>query len=146
MKHYETAFLIAPNLPEEEIEQLILQMAEVVSDRKGKMNNLDRWGKRKMAYSIGGFEEAYYVFFHYEGDPEIPAELERRFKQIEAIIRFLTVKAELKKKARKRRRERTTPSRRPRVPREEEREASEGRLKEKEEVLASEEDTDAEEK
>lgn len=101
MKHYETAFLIAPNLPEEETEELINQMAEIVSKKKGKMIDLDNWGKRKLAYPIEKFEEALYVFFYYSGEPVIPAELERRFKQTEAIIRYLTVRKEPKEEIQK---------------------------------------------
>lgn len=104
MRHYETAFLIAPNLPEEDTEQIIQQMADVVSGKKGKMLNRDDWGKRKLAYSIGNFEEAFYVFFQYEGTPDIPAELERRFKQAEPILRYLTVIVEKRKKVRRRKR------------------------------------------
>ncbi|MGB3861353.1 MAG: 30S ribosomal protein S6 [Candidatus Aminicenantaceae bacterium] len=102
MRQYETAFLIAPNLPEEDNEKLVSQMAEVVSKKKGNMINVDEWGKRKLAYPIQKFEEAYYVFFLYEGDPSIPVELERRFKQTEAIIRYMTVKNEITESARKR--------------------------------------------
>ncbi len=102
MRQYETAFLIAPNLPEEDNEKLISQMAEVVSKKKGKMVSVDEWGKRKLAYPIQKFEEAYYVFFLYEGDPSIPVELERRFKQTETIIRYMTVKNDIKESAKKR--------------------------------------------
>lgn len=101
MTQYETAFLISPNLEEEETEKLIAQMAEVVSKKKGKMINEDRWGKRKLAYPIRKFEEAFYVFFHYEGTPEIPSELERRFKQTEAILRYLTVKKDTRENVRR---------------------------------------------
>ena len=101
MRYYETAFLIAPNLPEEETGKLINQMSEVVSKKKGKMVNLDKWGKRKLAYSIQKFDEAFYVFLQYEGESDIPPELERRFKQTEAILRYLTVKREQKENIRK---------------------------------------------
>jgi small subunit ribosomal protein S6 len=94
MTQYETAFLLSPNLEEEETEKIIAQMVEVVSNKKGKMINEDRWGKRKLAYPIKKFEEAFYVFFLYEGDSDIPFELERRFKQSEAVLRYLTVKKE----------------------------------------------------
>lgn len=96
MRPYETAFLIAPNLPEEDNEKLIDQMAEIVSKKKGKMVNVDKWGKRRLAYPIQKFEEAYYVFFLYEGEPSVLAELERRFKQTEAILRYLTVRTAVK--------------------------------------------------
>jgi len=101
MKQYETGFLISPSLTEEETDKLILQMAEVVSRKKGKMLKEDRWGKRKLAYPLSKFEEAFYVFFHYEGEPDIPSELERRFKQTDHILRYLTVKKELKEDIRK---------------------------------------------
>jgi len=100
MTQYETAFLISPNLEEEEIEKVISQMAEVVK-KKGKLINEDRWGKKRLAYPIQKFEEAFYVFFLYEADPTIPFELERRFKQTEAILRYLTIKKETKEKVKK---------------------------------------------
>ncbi|MDH4257229.1 MAG: 30S ribosomal protein S6 [Candidatus Aminicenantes bacterium] len=97
MTQYETAFLISPNLEEEAIEKVISQMAEVVK-KKGKLINEDRWGKKKLAYPIQKFEEAFYVFFLYEADPAVPFELERQFKQTEAILRYLTIKKETKEK------------------------------------------------
>jgi small subunit ribosomal protein S6 len=104
VRQYETAFLIAPNLPEEDNETLIDQMAEIVSSKKGKMLNVDKWGKRRLAYQIQRFHEAFYVFFLYEGEPAVPTELERRFKQTEAIMRFLTVRYEGKRIAKEKKR------------------------------------------
>ncbi len=104
MTLYETAFLISPNLEEEAIEKVISQMAEVVK-KKGKLINEDRWGKKRLAYPIQKFEEAFYVFFLYEADPAVPFELERRFKQTEAILRYLTIKKETKEKARRKEKE-----------------------------------------
>lgn len=92
MRLYETAFLITPKLEEEEMEKLIEKMAEVVKKKKGKMVNIEKWGKRKLAYPIDKLDEAVYVFFHYEGDPEIPQELQRRFRQTETVLRYLTLK------------------------------------------------------
>lgn len=101
MTQYETAFLLSPNLEEEETEKIIGQIVDVVSKKKGKMINEDRWGKRKLAYPIKKFEEAFYVFLLYEGDSDIPFELERRFKQSETVLRYLTVKKEPKKSVRR---------------------------------------------
>ena len=103
MSQYETGFLISPNLAEEETEKIISQMADIISKKKGELIKEDKWGKRKLAYPIKKFAEAFYVFFQYEGDPKIPFELERRFKQTEAILRFLTVKKETKENVRKKR-------------------------------------------
>ncbi|MFC2167166.1 30S ribosomal protein S6, partial [Acidobacteriota bacterium] len=94
MRLYETSFLIAPTLPEEEAEKLIEKMAGIVSEKKGKMINVDNWGKRRLAYPIKKFEDAVYVFFLYKGEIDIPMELERNFKQTESVIRYLTIKME----------------------------------------------------
>jgi small subunit ribosomal protein S6 len=103
MKIYETGFLLAPNLSEDDTEKLITQMAEVVSQREGKMVKLEKWGKRRMAYPIKRFGEAFYVFFHYEGRPDIPLELERRFKQTDGVLRYLTLQKEAKEATRRKR-------------------------------------------
>ena len=92
MRYYETAFLIAPTLSEEETEQFISEMEDVVKKKKGRMIHVDKWGKRKLAYSIKRNDSAFYVFFYYEGGPETYTELERQFKQKEAVIRYLTFK------------------------------------------------------
>jgi len=114
MRHYETAFLITPKLEEEETEKLIQKMADVVAKKKGKMINIEKWGKKKLAYPINNLNEAFYVFFHYEGEPAIPSELERRFRQTEPVLRYLTLRKEVqfmpKKKARgKRKKEEEAP-------------------------------------
>lgn len=101
MRLYETGFLISPTLSEEEAEAVILQMAEVVSQKNGKMIKQEKWGKRRMAYPIKKAGDAYYVFFHYEGGPEIPQELGRRFRQMDTILRYLTLNKETQANVRK---------------------------------------------
>jgi small subunit ribosomal protein S6 len=101
MRLYETGFLIAPNIPEEDAEGLVQQMAEIVSQKKGKMVRIERWGKRRTAYAVKKFNEAVYVFFHYEGDPEVPAELARRFRQMDNVLRYLTLVKETQQNIRK---------------------------------------------
>ncbi|MGB9907369.1 MAG: 30S ribosomal protein S6 [Candidatus Saccharicenans sp.] len=92
MNQYETGFIVAPNLPEEEATALINQLAEVIPAKNGQMIKKDFWGKRKLAYPIKRFNEGLYVFFIYRGSPAVAAELERRFKQTDAILRFMTIK------------------------------------------------------
>ncbi len=104
MKQYETGFLLSPNLPEEETAKTVSQMAEIIAQRNGKMIKQDQWGKKRLAYPIKRFQEAFYVFFLYEGTPDIPLELERRFKQMDTVIRFLTVKKDPRNPVRKKKR------------------------------------------
>jgi small subunit ribosomal protein S6 len=109
MKIYETGFLLAPNLSEDDTDKLITQMADVISQREGKLIKQERWGRHRMAYSIKRWSEAFFVFFHYEGRPDIPLELERRFKQTEAVLRYLTLQKEAKEPTRRKRKKNTSP-------------------------------------
>ncbi len=91
MRQYETGFVLSPTLSEEETTQFIQQMAEILAQKNGLMIKQDVWGKRRLAYPIKRFQEGVYVFFTYDGPGDVAAELERRFKQTDAVIRFMTV-------------------------------------------------------
>ncbi|MGB8957901.1 MAG: 30S ribosomal protein S6 [Candidatus Aminicenantales bacterium] len=91
MRQYETGFVLSPALSEEETTQFIQQMAEIVAQKKGRMVRQDIWGKRRLAFPIKRFQEGVYVFFTYDGGGDVSVELERRFKQTDAVIRFMTV-------------------------------------------------------
>ena len=91
MRQYETGFVLSPTLSEEETAQFVQQMAEIVAQKKGRMIKQDIWGKRRLAFPIKRFQEGVYVFFTYDGAGDVSAELERRFKQTDGVIRFMTV-------------------------------------------------------
>jgi small subunit ribosomal protein S6 len=91
LRQYETGFVLSPALSEEETAQFVQQMAEIVAQKKGQMVKQDVWGKRRLAYPIKRFQEGVYVFFTYDGPGDVAPELERRFKQTDAVIRFMTV-------------------------------------------------------
>jgi small subunit ribosomal protein S6 len=116
MKIYETGFLLAPNLSEDDTDKLITQMADVISQREGKLIKQERWGKHRMAYSIKQFSEAFYVFLHYEGRPDIPLELARRFKQTDAVLRYLTLQKEAREATRRKRKKNAAPEPREAAP------------------------------
>jgi small subunit ribosomal protein S6 len=108
MQLYETGFLIAPAMTDEEAEGLVQSLAEVVPLKNGKMIRIEKWGKRRTSYPIGKAHEAYYVFFHYESGPEVPAELVRRFRQMDTIIRHLTLAKETQMNVRKKKKDKTS--------------------------------------
>ena len=113
MRQYETGFVLSPALSEEETAQFIQQMAEIVAQKKGHMVRQDVWGKRRLAYPIKRFQEGVYVFFTYEGPGDVSGELERRFKQTDTVIRFMTVlkdPRDLVRRKKKRRAEEAAPA------------------------------------
>lgn len=94
MRTYEVVFVAAPTLTSEELEAFINHIQTVVEGKNGKIIKVDNWGKRSMAYRIKRFRDAYYVVLSIEGDGAAIAELERRFRVTDYIIRFLSVRVD----------------------------------------------------
>jgi len=91
MRQYETGFVLSSSLSDDDAQAFVRQMAEVVTQKNGRMIKQDIWGKKRLAYPIKKSHEGTYIFFLYEGPGDVSQELERRFKQTDAVIRFLTI-------------------------------------------------------
>ena len=101
MRVYEVLFIIAPNIEESDIETLITQLSDVATNQGARIAKVDRMGRRKLAYPIQKFNDGHYVVFTIEGTGAEVAELERRMRVTDAVIRYLTVRIdeELKRAA-----------------------------------------------
>lgn len=94
MLQYESIFIGDPTLTDDELDKLVKSYESLVSEAKGKILNLERWGRRRLAYSIDGREEGIYVLMVFESDASFPRELERRYRINDRILRYLTVRVE----------------------------------------------------
>jgi len=92
VRTYEVVFVAVPTLTNEELDAFVAQMQGVVEGRAGKVVRIDSWGKKSLAYRIDKHREGYYVILTLEADGAIIAELERRFRVTDSIIRFLSVR------------------------------------------------------
>ena len=92
MRNYEVVFVAAPTLTSEELDGFINHIQTVVEGKNGKVVKVDNWGKKSLAYKIKKFREGYYVVLSIEGDGSAIAELERRFRVTDYIIRFISVR------------------------------------------------------
>ena len=92
MRTYEVVFVAAPTLTTEELDSFIAHIQGVVEGKNGKIVKLDNWGKRSLAYRIKKYREAYYVVLTIEGDGAVIAEMERRFRVTDHVVRFLSVR------------------------------------------------------
>lgn len=92
MRHYETLFIINPDLSEEDTAAVVEKFSAILTDRGSVMVKVDLWGRRRLAYQVKKFNKGYYVLFEYGATPEAVAEMERLFKIDESVIRYLTVK------------------------------------------------------
>jgi small subunit ribosomal protein S6 len=87
-------FIVAPNAPDDETDRIVSQMEGVVRAAQGELVNVERIGKRKLAYPIGKFEEGHYILFNLKGNGELVREFERRLKVTDTVIRFVTVRVD----------------------------------------------------
>ncbi len=92
MRTYEVVFVAAPTLSNEELETFINHIQSVVEGKNGKVIKIDNWGKKSLAYKIRRFRDGYYVVLTLEGDGTMIAELERRFRVTDYVMRFISVR------------------------------------------------------
>jgi small subunit ribosomal protein S6 len=92
---YEILFIVDPNLGEAEVDALAEQVQGFVEKEGGRVQKVEKWGKKRLAYEVKRQREAYYVLVVAQGgkDSLVP-EVERRIKVTDGIIRFLTVRVD----------------------------------------------------
>lgn len=92
MRKYEIIFIVRPDIEEEELGKLVTQMEAVVTGAGGKMEKVDRMGRRRLAYRVGRHQDGHYVLFVFEGTGDTVKELERRLGVTDSVIKFLAVR------------------------------------------------------
>jgi small subunit ribosomal protein S6 len=92
MRVYEVLFIIAPNIEESDIDTLVTQLSDVATGQGATIAKVDRIGRRRLAYPIQKFNEGYYVVLTIEGSGAEIAEIERRMRVTDAVIRYITVR------------------------------------------------------
>ncbi len=92
MRRYETIFILRPSLNEGEINTVIENSSTIITDTIGTVIELDRWGMRKLAYPINKELQGFYVFCDYSSTPEAVAEMERKFRIDDSVLRYMTIK------------------------------------------------------
>jgi small subunit ribosomal protein S6 len=110
MRIYEELFIVKPDTPEEEVDGFIEQIKSIITDGKGNIDKVDKWGIRKLAYRVQKYAEGGYVLVQFSSSPELVHEIERRMRVADMVIKFITVridekikKIEKRKKARDKR-------------------------------------------
>ena len=87
MRHYEVMIILDPDLEEKTIQPSLEAFLNVVRGDGGTVNNVDIWGRRRMAYEINHKTEGIYVVLDLTTTPESVAELDRQLNPNEAIVR-----------------------------------------------------------
>jgi small subunit ribosomal protein S6 len=94
MRKYETIFILHPSFDEEAVKANIEKFKGVIENGGGTVDNVDFWGRRKLAYEIKKVAEGFYTLINFSADPELPKELDRIFRITDGVIRHIIVKEE----------------------------------------------------
>lgn len=90
---YESVLVISTKLGEEGIAEIVNAFKSLI-EKNATLDSVDEWGKRALAYQINKESDGYYVLFSFTSDAEFPAELDRRYKITEGVLRSLIIKKE----------------------------------------------------
>jgi small subunit ribosomal protein S6 len=91
---YETIYIVRPELADEELKGLSAKVEEIIASMKGDFRRLEDWGIRKLAYPINKVTRGRYYYLRFDGDAPLIAELERRLRLDDKVIRYQSVKLE----------------------------------------------------
>jgi small subunit ribosomal protein S6 len=95
---YELMFIVRPDMPEEDQDKLISTLESAVTSSGGVLKNVEKMGKRRLAYSVRRFRDGLYVLLTVEGGGAVMLELERRLRVTEPVLKFLTVRVDEEQK------------------------------------------------
>lgn len=91
MRSYEVIFVLDPALGDDGVEAAIAAARGVVTKEGGEVGEIQKWGKKRLAYEIKKRREGHYVFFRIKAPAKVVTELERHLKIAESVLKFLTV-------------------------------------------------------
>ena len=91
---YESVFIVKPDLSEESAKAAIEKFTGIITSNGGVIDNIDEWGKKKLAYPIEDLTEGYYYIVNFTAVATLPAELDRVANITDDILRSLIVKIE----------------------------------------------------
>jgi small subunit ribosomal protein S6 len=118
LKQYELVYIASPEATDEQLAEIQQLVESNVTKAEGTIDNVDAWGRRKLAYRIGPHAEGIYTVVLFSGTGELVKELDRRLKVSDLVIRHLIVRVDEDfKKAARAREKRAEETRRRRVAR-----------------------------
>ena len=91
MKAYELLFFVAPSIDEETRLAVMKRIDTAITADNGTVDNVDNWGKRKLAYEVNGLNDGDYTLIDFHADPANIAELDRVLRITDAVVRHKIV-------------------------------------------------------
>lgn len=94
--HYESVIILNASLEDTQTDSVLSRIEDQVTSNGGQILNIDKLGRKRLAYPIRRSKSGYYVIYQFEAPRELISKLERNLRLDESIIRYLTIKLEKK--------------------------------------------------
>ncbi len=95
---YEIGFIVAAESSEDEQKKIVDNLTGIIKKGDGKIEQVDEWGLRKLSFPIQKNTDGFYVFIQCEAEGSLVTAVERRLRQIEKVLRFITLRLDDKLK------------------------------------------------
>lgn len=95
MRKYEIMVIVTPEMDERQVTPMLERYLKIITDNGGSVDELDLWGKRRLAYEIQKKPEGIYAVINITAKPEDVKELDRQFGINEQIMRTKVLRPEL---------------------------------------------------
>ncbi len=92
LRDYELVLVISPEVGEEQFDAVVDNVSQFIAGKGGVISDVERWGKRRLAYPIRHFEEGSYALARFKLKPALSKELEANLRISEEVLRHLLVK------------------------------------------------------
>jgi small subunit ribosomal protein S6 len=92
LRDYELVLIISPEIADEALDSTIDRVSQFITEKGGVISEVERWGKRKLAYTIKHFMEGSYVLTRFKSRPTSCKELEAKLQVSEEVLRHLLIK------------------------------------------------------
>lgn len=89
---YEVTYIVRPNLEEADVDAKVEKIASTLKDNGAQLGEIEKLGKRRLAYEIADVREGYYVVMKFNSDAAQAKELERQLRLNEDVMRALLIK------------------------------------------------------
>ena len=93
-RQYEIVYIMAPGASEQELADVQAQIESAAQRYQATIDKTENWGRRRLAYDIGGHKEGTYVLQVLTGPGEMIKEIERRLRVFDTVIRYLAVRVD----------------------------------------------------
>ena len=94
MNKYELAVVVNAKIDDEARAAVVDKVKALIERFGGQITEVEEWGRKRLAYEIDKMNEGFYYFIRFDAESTAPAEIEKRMRIADNVIRYLCVRNE----------------------------------------------------